>query len=930
MGPSRIVSEGAQENLPRAKYEEKPSGETAALITRFAFGFVLANAFLLFKNIAFPGSSKATEGASENKLEDIEIFSPAQDELTATAEAATPEDASNQATQEPPPPAESDLPNELKLGVRPIAVFAKDDALIPIEFNLQAAKGLQPLNAAGNDNGTPPPNLASVANNFAESHMGGGEAAASAPTESGASTGDRVPSGPSRYFPEADEEKTEDDYRFNQAPLIASMIVLDAIYADQSLSLGLEDLLEGVVDPDGDVLGIRQISSSAGELTPAGDKWLFQPDEGFIGEVYFAYEITDGLETVVQFALLEVETPPGIELTGTEGDDRLIGTPGEDLIDGLEGDDIIIGLASRDILNGGDGDDTIEGEGGDDIINGGAGDDLVFGGTGNDTIHGGDGSDSLYGGAGNDFLFGDDGDDLLFGEEGDDNLLGGDGNDRMDGGVGDDFLMGGLGDDFLDGGDGDDLLFGNEGADRVYGGSGNDVFGATDDDGDDDYSAGDGIDTLDFGSVSAGVSVDLNAGTSQGARTGSDQISGFENVKGTEANDTVTGDDGANEITGNGGNDALDGGGGTDVFHATIDDGDDTYTGGEGTDLLDLSKTFAGASVDLRSGSSTSAETGTDLLSGIENVRGSKGNDTIVSDDAANILHGEAGNDTFVMCADGVDDHVNGGHGSDTADYGEVTMAISADLETGVANGEDIGTDSLTSIENLLGTSAGDQLSGNSADNEITGNGGNDEISGHAGDDVFKATVDDGDDTFDGGEGTDTLDLSATSAGATVDLEEGTASSDEIGTDSFANIENVFGSSGGDRIIANDQMNVFHGGDGDDIFVFRSTLSAGYGGNRDKIMDFEIGDRIDLDDISREFADEFEDTLRDEGIRKFVLISENQAFSKPGELKLRYEEFRDHEITIVSGNIDYVDDAEFEIELYGRHMLDNDHFYWHS
>ena len=102
--------------------------------------------------------------------------------------------------------------------------------------------------------------------------------------------------------------------------------------------------------------------------------------------------------------------------------------------------------------------------------------------------------DELYGGRGN---------DKLYGQAGKDVLSGGPGNDELDGGAGDDSLYGGEGDDTLDGGAGNDLLVGGEGKDKMRGGAGNDrlygdvVHSGTY--GDDTLCGGDGYDFLEGG-----------------------------------------------------------------------------------------------------------------------------------------------------------------------------------------------------------------------------------------------------------------------------------------------------------------------------------------------------------------------------------------------------------------------------------------------
>ncbi|MDU8925724.1 calcium-binding protein, partial [Pasteurellaceae bacterium LIM206] len=75
----------------------------------------------------------------------------------------------------------------------------------------------------------------------------------------------------------------------------------------------------------------------------------------------------------------------GIELFGTDGDDKFIDWGGKVTIDAGAGDDTI---------RTGDSDDTLIGGSGNDDLSGGYGDDTLIGGTGNDKLDGGFGADT--------------------------------------------------------------------------------------------------------------------------------------------------------------------------------------------------------------------------------------------------------------------------------------------------------------------------------------------------------------------------------------------------------------------------------------------------------------------------------------------------------------------------------------------------------
>ncbi len=127
-------------------------------------------------------------------------------------------------------------------------------------------------------------------------------------------------------------------------------------------------------------------------------------------------------------------------------------------------------------------------------------------------------------------------------------------------------------------------------------------------------------------------------------------------------------------------------------------------------------------------------------------------------------LTGGGGNDTFKYVVGDGADVINGGAGSDTLDYTGTASAVSVDLGAGTPTATGIG--SLTSIENVVGSSVGDTLVGSSGDNTFTGGGGNDTLTGGGGNDTAAYTttlalpVSNGDGTWTvngGTEGTDTV-----------------------------------------------------------------------------------------------------------------------------------------------------------------------------
>ncbi|EPX78513.1 S8 family serine peptidase [Salipiger mucosus] len=307
-----------------------------------------------------------------------------------------------------------------------------------------------------------------------------------------------------------------------------------------------------------------------------------------------------------------------------------------------------------------------------------------------------------------------DGNDTLTGNGYANELLGMRGNDTLSGGYGEDVLDGGTGDDNLDGGSGMDTLIGGAGNDTMAGGS--------------------NYDTADFFGASAGVVVDLEAGTATGE--GTDALSGIEHVLGSafgddisgtlihgnllegfEGNDTLTGLDGndtllggddddslyggddRDRLEGEAGSDVLAGGSHSDTLHGGL--GDDVMDGEGGYDTALFSGIYAPIYINLEAGSA-SGGAGTDVLSNLEHVFGGASHDTIYGTNAhGNRLEGSAGNDT-IYGLDGRDTILGGN--SDDRLYG----------------GDDV-----------------DKLLGGAQDDFLDGGGGTDFLTGGTGADTF-------------------------------------------------------------------------------------------------------------------------------------------------------------------------------------------------
>ena len=261
---------------------------------------------------------------------------------------------------------------------------------------------------------------------------------------------------------------------------------------------------------------------------------------------------------------------------------------------------------------------------------------------------------------------------------------------------------------------------------------------------------GSDFDTLAFDvGLASRIVADLAAGTASSFKGTSsnlaEQVSmtfeGFESLIATNFNDALAGSGRSEQLLGRAGNDDIKGFGGDDQLFGG--DGDDRLEGGNGDDLLHggrgadelignggndtasyasarpgglqgaiFADDFGGVTVDLLSGTAEGAF-GNDRLSGIENVRGSGGNDLITGSGGDNLLTGGRGDDTLhagggddiiitgigddearggagddrVFVDIGVKDLV-GGAGFDTLSFGTVDGPISIDFGAGTYNAE--------------------------------------------------------------------------------------------------------------------------------------------------------------------------------------------------------------------------------------------------
>ena len=543
--------------------------------------------------------------------------------------------------------------------------------------------------------------------------------------------------------------------------------------------------------------------------------------------------------------------------------------------------------------------DTLIGDVQANVLSGGGGNDVLVGGGGSDTLDGGDGNDtasyefstsgvsvSLADGTG---TAGDAAGDVLISIE---NLIGGSGNDTFagangiqanafDGRTGIDTvtyaassagvvasLTTGLsgvvqtndaaGDTFvnienLTGTSYADTLIGDAGANALVGGGGDDVLEGLG--GGDVFAGGAGVDTVSYAHSSAGVVASLTSVFTAGPvvvptnDASGDTYSSIENITGTAYDDMLIGDAASNVIMGGAGDDVLEGMAGADFLD-----------GGSGIDTVSYAHATSSVRASLAAGVAgfvASGDASGDTFANVENITGSDWDDTLIGDNAANIVAGGGGDD--VLEGLGGADTLDGGAGNNTASYANAADAgggvgVVASLDSPAGNTGDAAGDIYIDIQNLLGSAYDDTLTGDAGDNLLEGGAGDDllfgglgvdrliggdgddilsddaagaaQLYGGAGGDVLILTgYDAGVDTIDGGGGTDTLIMdvagslywqfdmgaSATQSSGTIRQNWGTSFA------SFSNIENI-------TVTGNNRLYVY-ASNADNVITGGSTLN---------------------------------------------------------------------------------------------------------
>ncbi len=302
----------------------------------------------------------------------------------------------------------------------------------------------------------------------------------------------------------------------------------------------------------------------------------------------------------------------------------------------------ITGTPGSDVIVAGDRGSTIDGNGGNDLICAGAGNDTIVHRPGNEKIDGGSGSDWVdYEHAAGPVVA-----NLATG------VATGDGTDQLvsieniEGSNFSDTLTGTSGSNYLAGEGGDDILSGGGGFDFVEGDAGNDTL-----------SGGGGTDFAVYMFAPSAVDVNLAAGTATGG-DGSDTLSGFEGVIGSDFNDTLT--------ALSSGFSFLVGGACFNNDFTLCADGNDTFNGNGGTAFVMYLFSPGPVAADLAT--SVANGDGADTLNGIHGLYGSSYFDTFDGSSGNDYLFGGLGPDT--LHGAGGSDVLVGGTGSNVIDGG--------------------------------------------------------------------------------------------------------------------------------------------------------------------------------------------------------------------------------------------------------------------
>ena len=619
----------------------------------------------------------------------------------------------------------------------------------------------------------------------------------------------------------------------------AAPIVTDIDSASVTATLTLSNTAAGVLIGAGaGAFGVYTITGTTSAVNAALAAVTFDSAQDFNGSASVAVAISDGANgpqgsnpsgtvsiewdsTFYSDALANrFDGGGGSDTVSYAGSNRavIIDLGGQITWDGVVNDKLssienAIGSSKNDSIYGDAGNNVLDGgAGGTDFISGDAGSDTVsyasssvgviidlggqitWDGVTNDTLSsienaiGSSKNDSIYGNAGNNVLDGGNGGtDLIDGGAGSDTVSYASSNRAVIIDLGGQITWDGVANDTLSS---IENAIGSSKNDSIYGNAGNNVLDGGNG-GTDLLSGGAGIDTVSYASSNRAVIIDLGGQVTWNGVV-NDTLSSIENAIGSSNNDSIYGDAGNNVLDGgNGGTDLIDGGGGSDT--------------------VSYASSNLGVVIDL-GGQITWDGVANDTLSSIENAIGSSNSDSIYGDAGNNVLDGGNGGTDLI---DG------GAAGGDTVSYASSDLGVIIDLG-GQITWDGVANDTLSSIENAIGSSNNDSIYGDAGNNVLDGGNG-------------------GTDLIDGGGGSDAVSYASSSLGVVIDL-GGQITWDGVANDTLSSIENAIGSSKNNSIYGDAGNNVLDGGAGidfltgdagNDTFVFHRGEAGG-----DTIADF--------------------------------------------------------------------------------------------
>ncbi|MEZ6104783.1 MAG: choice-of-anchor C family protein [Pirellulaceae bacterium] len=489
---------------------------------------------------------------------------------------------------------------------------------------------------------------------------------------------------------------------------------------------------------------------------------------------------------------------------GMGGDDSLFGEGGDDTLFGGDGDDRLDGGADNDVLSGGDGNDTLIGGSGDDVLRGdegndtligGAGDDVIVGGAGNDWIEADEGADTIDGGEGIDriaYWSSSEGvninleDQVVSGGDAEGDTISnieeavGSNNDDVVIGSNDDngWLRGGEGDDLVVGLDGDDRLIGDGGDDVLVGDQLEESVIVDGDFADFDVSQTHFV-TQGAGSTFGGWTVDSGSVDvmgnywEHGGELASIDLDGSAPGSISQEFATVPGQTYTVRFLMAGNCDggattkslAVSAGGESGEFSWTKPEDwsrqnmnfqvrEFTFTADSDTSTLSFASLTPAGVPGCYGPVIAGVEVIANVDGGNDNLNGGDGNDTLIGGGGNDVLVGGAGDDIILggagddwIEADEGADQILGGEGNDRIAYWSSAEAVNINLQDQVVSGGDAEGDTISSIEEAVGSNNDDIVVGSDADNGwlrggegddlVVGLDGDDHLIGDGGDDIL-------------------------------------------------------------------------------------------------------------------------------------------------------------------------------------------------